>query len=187
MKLFKLLKIIIIFFIACYIGLLFIESITRSTYDQDKQYDYLVIPGSIMKEDGTPELMMSQRVDAAEEIIAENPGITVIASGAQGLDESISEASAIKQELIRRGHNSTPIMMEESAISTATNLKYSADLVEGNVVIVSQQFHLFRIKFLLKRFDLDWDVAKVKNDTILPLQPFYREPFAIVKSIFFDH
>ncbi len=182
----KKIKIIIIVLLSIYIAILLIESTSRATYDPEKNYDYLVIPGSIMNEDGSPSLMMRQRIDTAEQVIEENPGITIVATGARGSDEVITEASAIKQELIKRGYNSTPIILEENAVSTATNIKYSEEFVKGNVAIVSQQFHMFRIKMLLKRYGLDWDVQKVESEYVLPLAPFYREPFAIVKSLLFD-
>ncbi len=138
-----------------------------------------------MKEDGTPDLMLRQRIDAAEAILANNPEITIVASGAQGSDEVISEAKAVEKELIKRGYENK-IILEENATSTKENIVYSSNYVNGNVVIVSQQFHLFRIQYLLNKYDLDWDVALADNEYILPLKPFYREPFALIKTIIFD-
>ncbi len=176
---------LLLLFIGLYVLALIVEANTNSTYDETKSYDYLVIPGSLMNDDGSPSLMMEQRIDAAEQIIDDNPEITIVASGAQGSNEVMTEAQAIKNELNKRGYQNE-ILLETKATSTFENLKYSKEFTDGQVVIISQQFHLFRIKILLKRLDLNWDVARAENEYLLPLQPFYREPFAIVKSFVFD-
>lgn len=183
----KILKNGLILAIIIYVGMLLMLLMVRTTYQNGEKYDYLIIPGALVKADQTPDLMLKQRLDQALEIIKEQPEtMQIIVSGGQGEDEPISEAEAMKNYLVTNGIPVSRIILEPKATSTFENIKFSQELVNGKAVIVSQQFHQFRIQFLLSRMNLDWDRAVAKNDYFLPLSPFYREPFAIVKTILFD-
>ncbi len=171
-----------------YVTILVLQLFTSTTYDVNNDYDYLIIPGSLVKPDGTPDIMLKQRLNTALDIISQQQSkMKIVVSGGQGDDEPISEAKAMKHYLLENGIVADRIILEEQATSTFENIKFSKKLVQGEVLIISQQFHLQRIKMFIRRNNLNWDVHVVNNDLILPLKPAYREPFALIKSLLFDH
>lgn len=173
----------IIVLIVVYIAM----AVIKPTYDVNKDYDYIIVPGAVVTKDGKPDLMLKQRLDETLKIIKQQPDTTkIIVSGGQGSDEVVSEASAMVNYLIENNISKERIILEDQATSTFENIKFSKALANGNVVIVSQQFHQLRIQLLLNRQHLNWDRAVASNPYFLPLRSYYREPFALVKTIILD-
>ena len=112
--------------------------------------DYVIVLGA--KVNGTtPSRSLRYRINSAAAYLQENPRSTVIASGGQGTDESISEADAIAAALERQGIDPSRILREDRSTSTEENLNFSLALIESDggtaessVVIVTSDFHMFR-------------------------------------------
>lgn len=114
--------------------------------------DYLIILGA--KVNGTePSLILRYRIEAVAEYLQANPDTMVIASGGQGMDEGISEAQCICEQLVKLGVSSEQIIIEDKSKSTRENLEYSAEFLDkrkAEVVITTTDFHLFRAMQLAK-------------------------------------
>ena len=103
----------------------------------------------------TPSLMLSSRLRAALDFIADKPDIPIICSGGQGPGEDISEADCMADWLIAHGVDESRIYREDKSTSTQENLRYSRAILEElgvdpaqRVAIVTSDFHLCRARLM---------------------------------------
>lgn len=93
---------------------------------------------------------LKRRLDEALVYLQTHPDVKVIVSGGQGTDEEISEASAMAEYLEKAGIAKERIILEDAAVNTMENLKFSRRIIleqdgeESPVGIVSNNFHVYR-------------------------------------------
>lgn len=164
----------------------------------------MVIFGCQMKKDG-PSVLLKDRLDTALSYLEQHPDMTVIVTGGKGNDEHVSEAQGMYDYLTAHGMDGERIYKEDQSRNTWQNVNYTLDLMEKegmeltqDVVLVSNGFHLSRIKLL-------WDrarnvrlagetyhdqyvstLAAPVSHTPSAVQMFFREPLALVKSFVLD-
>ena len=63
----------------------------------------VIVLGCQVSRDGSPTVMLDDRIDAAYRYLAEHPESRCVASGGQNDNEPISEASCIRNTLVARG------------------------------------------------------------------------------------
>lgn len=127
-----------------------------SCSDEDTAADYLIVMGAGVN--GTePSLSLLNRLQAAEVWLSENPEGVAILSGGQGKGELITEAQCMYDWLTARGMDPGRLIMEPEATSSYENILFSLALIEahsgdpaGNVAIVSNDYHLCRIRLIAK-------------------------------------
>jgi uncharacterized SAM-binding protein YcdF (DUF218 family) len=122
----------------------------------------------------TPSLSLQKRIDAAADYLLENPSVLVIVSGGQGPDEWISEAEAMKIQLLKKGIALERIMMEDKSTSTIENLEFSKNILleKGlgtDVIIITEGYHMLRAQTLASRADLN--AEGVSSETVSWLLP----------------
>lgn len=108
--------------------------------------DYMIVLGAQWKSNG-PSDVLRRRLDKAIEYLQNNPETMVIVTGAQGSNETITEAQGMQQYLVQHGVETERIIMEEKATNTKENLLYSSEYLnkqENRVVLVTNNFHVFR-------------------------------------------
>src|SRR5699024_4311035 len=86
-----------------------------------------------------------------------------IVSGGQGLDEPITEAQAMYDELVKLGIDESRIWMEDKATSTWENLNFTLDLIEEKtgvrpekLGVISSEYHLFRSSLFAKKCGVEF-------------------------------
>lgn len=144
----------------------------------------VIVLGCQVSRDGSPTVMLDDRIDAAYDYLTAHPESRCVASGGQNDNEPISEASCIRNTLVARGIHPDRIYLEDRSRSTEENLTFSAELIrkEGlptRVAIASDNFHQLRAAVWARRGGLDpWSVGCV---TWWPLCPGYwaREAAAV--------
>lgn len=106
--------------------------------------DYVIVLGAGLN--GTePSPILESRLDKAIEYMNKNSSATAIVSGGQGRGELISEAKAMANYMMLHGINEERILLEDEAQSTYENFLNSKEATEdGNVVFVTNEFHVFR-------------------------------------------
>ena len=132
-------------------------------------------------------LTLARRLDKAVEYYRKNPDALIVVSGAQGPQERITEALAMERYLRSRGIPEERIVKEEAATNTYENLSFSKAILDGllsapyRVVIVTNEFHMYRTMKLAKKLGLD--AARVHSDTMWYEIPrnYLRECVAICK------
>lgn len=144
----------------------------------------VIVLGCQVSRDGSPTVMLDDRIDAAYRYLSEHPESRCVASGGQNDNEPISEAACIRNTLVARGIHPDRIYLEDRSRSTEENLTFSAELIrkEGlptRVAIASDNFHQLRAAVWARRGGLDpWSIGCV---TWWPLSPGYwaREAAAV--------
>jgi uncharacterized SAM-binding protein YcdF (DUF218 family) len=145
--------------------------------------DCLLILGSKVHPNGKPDLMMSERLKKADELLSrENPRMIIVSGGS--IDDSTpTEASVMRQHLVRNGREAERIVEEVRSTSTYENLLFSqVHLSESqcqSVDILSHDFHLARVELTAKRLGIPLQrliATEVENRSDQEL--FRREYFA---------
>lgn len=156
----------------------------------------MVILGCQVKPWG-PSILLQDRLDKALDYLEDHPDLTIVVSGGQGPDEHISEAQCMYDYLTEHGVDGDQILMEDQSHNTVENLRYTVDLLaeEGydptaDVVVVSNGFHLTRVRMLWSRvcggdYNLS-TLAAPSSHVPSRLKMYIREPLALVKSFMFD-
>ena len=103
--------------------------------------------------------------------------MVVVVSGAQGPDEPSTEARAMADYLIEKGVPEENILLEEQGCD-----------LSGGVAVVSNGFHLARVRMLAGRAGYEDVSTLAAPSSHLPsrLKMYIREPIALVKSFVFD-
>ena len=144
-----------------------------------------------------PSILLQDRLDTALDYLADHPDMTVVVSGGQGTNEPTSEAQGMYDYLTAHGVDGERILMDDRSFNTRENVAYSLETLtaggydtSGGVILVSNFFHLTRVKMLWERADGSGPVSVLAAPSShLPttLKMYIREPLALVKSFFFDH
>ena len=140
-----------------------------------------------------PSRTLRERLDAAVEYLNAHPDAACVLSGGQGADEPCTEAAAMKTYLLAQGIDESRLYLEEQSTSTDTNIKYSLALLEEEEVdwqhmtIVSNNFHLARVRLLAGRYGVDCSTLSAPMATFHSwLFSTLREGPALLKSYLLD-
>ncbi len=148
-----------------------------------KEADYLIILGA--KVDGSvPSLSLQYRIEAAVDYLEDNPHTVAIASGGQGPGEDMTEAEAIKRELLARGIAESRIRLEDRSTSTSENIRFSKGLIpqKGNIgIIVTNHYHVYRAVSIARDQNLEVSGLTAKTPFISLPKSYIREYLAITK------
>lgn len=113
-----------------------------------------------------------------------NKNTIAIVSGGKGPGEDISEAQAMRQELINQGIEEARIIMEDKSTTTIENIAYSKDLIPNPTatgLIVTNDFHIYRAVEMAKSVGLDMTGIPAKTPKVVLVKSYIREYLAITK------
>lgn len=152
----------------------------------------MVILGAQLKSDG-PSLFLQRRLERALAYLEDHPDTLVVVSGGQGPDEPDTEANGMEKFLRSHGFEGT-VLQEDRSHNTKENLQNSRKVLEDagydiqdGVVLVSNDFHLARVKLLGSRFGYRASLLAAPSDHMgYKLYNFLREPVGLVKSALLD-
>lgn len=119
----------------------------------------------------TPSQMLKRRLDAAIEVLNENPEAVCVMSGGKGNGEDISEAECMRRYLSDAGIDEARLYPEDKSTSTRENLAFSAEILENlgiseNIMLVTNEFHQYRASIYARRAGLKTGAHSAKT----PLQ-----------------
>lgn len=140
------------------------------------------------KENAYPSVVLRERLDTATTYIKKYPEATVIVCGGQGSDEPDSEASVMKNYLIKQGISKEKIVAEDTSTRTKENiLNAQKKQPLHNTVIVTSDFHIYRAKLLAKRLGIDSvsGLPAVSNNSAI-FKSYTREIIALAYGLLFD-
>ncbi len=172
-------------------------TVLHGSYDHvGGEPEIMVILGCQVKPWG-PSVLLQDRLNKALDYLAAHPDVTVVVSGGQGPDEPTTEAQAMQDYLVERGVDQSRILQEDQSHNTIQNLRYSMALleekgydIEEDIVVVSNGFHLTRVRMLWKRIHRDDDnlstLAAPSSHVPSRFKMYIREPIALVKSFILD-
>ncbi|MED4014877.1 MULTISPECIES: YdcF family protein [Sutcliffiella] len=151
--------------------------------------DYIIILGARLHGERM-SLSLYYRALEALEYVEGNQNTIIIASGGQGPGEDITEAEAIKRFMLEHGIEQERIILEDTSTTTYENLMNSYSFIEDDnktVVIVSNDFHLFRAKMIAERVGFN-NISTLSAETpkVAKVKLWFREYFAVLKSWLID-
>lgn len=167
--------------------LIFVEGLVLSRCNAKgaDNADYLIVLGAQWRTTG-PSKVLKYRLDRAVRYLRLNPDTKVIVSGGQGFNEPISEAQGMYDYLVAAGVRSERILMEDRSTNTYENLKFCGEMLdkaEDTVVIVTNNFHVFRAEKLAKAGGYK-KVSGLAAQSYPPMQVhnLFREFFGVTKD-----
>lgn len=158
----------------------------------NKPVDMVIILGAGLK---GRELSQSlyKRMTTSLVYLKDNPKMKVIVSGGQGPGEDITEAEAMEEFLIKNGIGKERIIKEDKSRNTFQNFKFSREKLDSmgkedirKVLIITNNFHMFRSKILAKRNGFEGYGLPSELHPCLKPNFYVREFFAVIKSFIFD-
>lgn len=170
------------------VSFIWIESLIFSGREgnTDGEAGILVVLGAGLN-GSTPSAVLRARLDVTYDYMVSRPEAIAILTGGQGDNEDVTEASAMAAYLIDKGIARDRLILEEEARNTAQNIKFSVALMqelglEGKVMVVSSEFHLYRAERIFARYDME--VLSLPAPTpqigLVPLNSYVREYCSIV-------
>lgn len=195
-RVFKALLALVLAGVLCF-GALFGVVMAGSRDDINGDCRIMIILGCQVMPAGHPSVLLRDRLDKALGWLEENPDTTVVVSGGRGVNEPSTEARAMADYLIEKGYPEELILLEEQSLNTNENLRYSIDVlaraghdVTNNIMVVSNGFHLARVRMLWHRLSGGQDnlstLAAPSSHVPSRLRMYVREPLALVKSFLLD-
>ncbi|MBC1433744.1 YdcF family protein [Paenilisteria rocourtiae] len=150
--------------------------------------DTIVILGSkVIDDPARPMPVLQERLDASILFIEGHESAKVIVSGGQGEDETVSEASVMKDYLVEHGIEASRIEIEDKSMRTDENLANSkAEFELGKTVIVTSDYHLYRALMLANRQNIDATGLPAKTQFGALVKGVPREILSITYAWLFD-
>lgn len=161
------------------------KSVESGAAALEKDYDAIIVLGAQILLSGEPNTQLEWRLDAAFEAWSLKQ-VPVVVCGAQGHDEPMPEATAMKNYLVRKGIPAEMIYEDPASYNTNQNLRNAAEILDRltrirKVLIVTSDYHVARAMALAG--DLGFEAAGLGS----PCKPEYwlknhtREALAWVK------
>ena len=124
------------------------EGSVARTVDSAADYDAIIVLGAQVLPDGTPNVQLSWRLDAALEAYQKN-NVPIVVCGAQGRDEPVTEAEAMKRYLEDCGVPGDRILTDGKSFNTRQNLRNARELLKDRpevrkVLVVTSDYHVAR-------------------------------------------
>lgn len=145
----------------------------------------IIVLGAQINTDGTPKLQLQNRLDMALEQYTLHQQ-TIVVCGAQGADEPMTEAQAMRSYLLAHGVPDADILLEDASFNTRQNLSNAKALLGEEVkkvLIVTSDYHLPRAMALARDIGFDTQGAGSPIKPIYWAKNHYREALAWVKYI----
>lgn len=123
---------------------------------------YIVILGGGITREGKLGLGAIGRIDRACSYLKAHSEAKVVVTGGHLAFTPCCEASVLKAALVQRGVDSATILMEENALDTIDNFRYTKRLIQDDsklagplldlpIAIVTSNFHMARSLYLAKK------------------------------------
>lgn len=117
--------------------------------------DCIIVPGAGLLADGTPSLMLKERLDCAIEMYFDGVCTTLLFSGDHASD-SYDEVNAMRRYAEKHGVDPDDIILDHSGFSTY-DTAYRAKNVFGvkKAIVTTQKYHLYRAVYDARAFGID--------------------------------
>lgn len=116
---------------------------------------YVLVLGHKLEND-TADQVLKYRLKKAIKYLDNNPNTKVILSGGITKGNTISEASYMKDYLIKNGIDPNIITLEDKSIDTVENIENCLNYIDikDKVILISSNYHILRSKMICKLLGL---------------------------------
>ena len=154
----------------------------------DFKEDAVIVLGAGIRGDQVTRVL-AYRLNQCIEYHLQNPSALIIVSGGQGLQETVTEAFAMKKYLIAHGIPEDKIISEEKATSTYENFLFSQTLLSElldrqpyRITYITNQFHAYRAGLVAQSIGLDTTRFSASIDWYMIAPNYARETLAVLKT-----
>lgn len=149
---------------------------------KNEDIDCIIVLGAGVKGDN-PSPMLEDRLLTGIDLYTENISNKIIVSGDHG-KEYYDEVNVMKKYLIDKEIPSEDIFMDHAGFSTYDSIYRAKEIFRAKkVVIVTQDYHLYRALYIAKELDLDaYGVIANRREYHSQLQRDIREIAARIKD-----
>ena len=124
-----------------------------------ENFDALIVHGCALIHGDQVSKILSGRLDLAASLHHRgNEKGVIVVSGGQGDDETVSEAAAMRDYLLKKGVAEDHILQEEKSRSTKENLLFSVQMIdtgpEKKLALVTSNYHLYRCLLTAKELGI---------------------------------
>ncbi len=146
-----------------------------------KNADVIFVLGYQLDNDNMTSTLIS-RLEKAYDYAIDNPDCRIVVSGGITRNNTVSEASLMKDALISFGIDEDRIVAEENSKDTIENIKYCKALMNSGekVVIISSQYHCSRVQEIAKKQGLEVTTLGAKAPINLLMNQLMIEKIATV-------
>lgn len=125
-----------------------------SAENYNEKADCIVILGAGVNPDGTPSLMLKERLDKGIQLYESGVSQKILISG-DHRSKYYDEVNTMKSYCLKAGVSSKDIFMDHAGVSTYDSI-YRAKEIFGaeKIVVVTQKYHLYRAIFIAKNLGL---------------------------------
>ena len=186
----------VLFYLFCLGALSFVVVqtliLSHAFFGDIPETDWCIVLGAGLR-NGKPTLTLQRRLLTAADYLQKHPSAKAIVSGGLDFGETITEAEAMQQYLVEKGISSERIHQEDKSTSTLENLRFSKAMIDSantdsttRISVISNEFHLFRVRMLAKRLDMNVSLIPAPSPWYLLPNVCIREYFALAKSYVLD-
>lgn len=132
-----------------------VENIINETEAAELDADCILVLGCGVREDGTPSLMLRDRLETGIALYEAGAAPKLLMSGDHGRKD-YDEVNLMKAYAMEREIPSADIFMDHAGFSTYDSMYRARDIFFAKkIVIVSQEYHLYRALYLAKKLGLE--------------------------------
>ena len=146
---------------------------------------HVIVLGSGLIGSRVPPLLAARLDKAIEVANGQEPPAIIIPSGGQGSDEDVAEGVAMAGYLESSGVPRERILVEDRAVNTRENLRFSQALMpnpDAPVAVVTTGYHVFRTALLTRTLGMDAKVAGARTARYYVPSAFLREFVAVMRE-----
>ena len=160
--------------------------LTREQAAQLENVDCILVLGCGVRENGEPSLMLRDRLDMGLALYEDGAAPKLLMSGDHSRTD-YDEVNAMKDVALQAGIPSEDVFMDHAGFSTYESMYRAREVFcAERVIIVSQQYHLYRAVYNARRLGLDaWGVAAEDIAYMGQAMREAREILARVKDFFY--
>ena len=132
--------------------------------DEIPKADCILVLGAGVKPDGTPSLMLRDRLERALELYEAGVADRFLMTGDHGR-ENYNEVQAMKDYVMAQGVPEDKIFMDHAGFSTYESMYRARDVFDVECpVIVTQPYHSYRAVYAARKLGLDACAAPNRRD-----------------------
>jgi uncharacterized SAM-binding protein YcdF (DUF218 family) len=158
-----------------------------SQQDQRRPVDAIVVLGAAQY-NGRPSPVLRARLDHALTLYREELAPRIIVTGGVGRGDTLSEATVGRHYLVTRGVPAAAVVVQAHGRSTEASMTAVADWLGQQrlhrVLLVSDPFHMFRLRLEARRTDLEaytspTESSPISDNPVVELRYLFAEGFKI--------
>ncbi len=139
-----------------------------------KKFDAILVLGLKLKEDGTPEQALLDRVVLAAKLYQEGLAGLIIPCGGQTENTPVSEAKVMADTLVNLGVPEGCIHQEDQSLYTVENIRNAKAILQDRgiakprVILVTSDYHAFRAAYMARSMGMKVKSrpSKTPNDAL---------------------